>query len=383
MKKLFALVLAMAMSLSLFGCGTNVNAAEPEKLAAAAKTAEKDKLPEGTALVYETERDPFTEKEIQAFLKTQGIQLVEEGEKSDPRDNTYRVVHGICTDGADYTVAQYRGETGLPIHFGFGRPDGELYGKYPIYRSEWDAQTAPELRVHEMFETPKALSFCSAEDAERNVREALEALGLKDLQLVRTLYLDKDSLRKANELVCKDPRFAPISDEPVPFNGYDLREWDQREEAYMFGFGMETDGIPQTVHIRDVQEGDRDMGYSGTEVVVWYNRHGIINVSADSPFLAKKAVGQPQKLCDQKIAVKAAQDEVDGILKVNKTVTPKLEKPQLEYGCVKENGSFFLKPMWRVSYSLTSKLETGDHVTHHQVFVDAVTGENITQQKLS
>ena len=383
MKKIFVLVLVMAMSLSLFGCGTNVNAAEPEKPAAAAKTAEKDKLPEGTALVYETERDPFTKEEIQDFLKNQGIELVEEEEKDGPRDNTYRVVHGICTDGADYTVAQYRGETGLPIHFGFGRPDAELYGKYPIYLSEWDAQTAPELRVHEMFETPKALSFCTVEDAERNVREALEALGLKDLQLVRTLYLDKDTLRKANELVCEDPRFAPISDEPVPFNGYDLREWDQREEAYMFGFGIQTDSIPQTVHIRSVEEGDRNMTYGGTEVVVWYNRHGIISVSAEAPLLAQKAVGQAHKLCDQKIAVKAAQDEVDRIQENNKEVTPKLEAPQLEYGCVKENGSFFLKPMWRVSYSLTSKLETGDHVTHHQVFVDAVTGENLTQQKLN
>ena len=150
----------------------------------------------------------------------------------------------------------------------------------------------------------------------------------------------------------------------------------------MFGFGIQTDSIPQTVHIRSVEEGDRNMTYGGTEVVVWYNRHGIINLSAEAPLLAQKAVGQPQKLCDQKIAVKAAQDEVDAIQKHDKKVTPTLEKPQLEYGCVKENGSFFLKPMWRVSYSLTSKLEQEDFVTHHQVFVDAVTGENITRQKI-
>lgn len=384
MKKLFACLLAMTISVSLFGCGIEAAAAETADKTPAEKTEQKsEQKPEGTAVVYETERDPFTKEEIQAFLKTQGVELVEEGKQTDERDRTYSVVHGICTDGADYTIAQYQGEPSLPLHFGFSRPDAKLYGAYPIYNSEWDAQTSPELRVHQMFETPKELSFCSKEDAEKKVREALDALGLHDLQLLRTLYLDKDTLRKANERVCEDPQFAPISEEAVPFNGYNLRQWDEREEAYMFGFGMKTDDIPNTVHLRGVEEGDRNITYGGTEVTVCYNRHGIVSVSAEAPFLAKKAMGEPQKLCGPEIAEKAAQEEVDSIRERQKNVTCKIEKPQLEYGCVKENGSYCLKPLWRVSFSLTSQVEKwGDLTSHHQVFVDAVTGENITWQKL-
>lgn len=351
MKKLLAMLLALAMLAGFAGCTAAQAAEVPEAVM-------QKNAPEGkkTGVSYRAEPNPITDEEINAFLSRQGVtaQNVSTQEISGSI-----MTKGVCSNGNQYLRVQ--GKTEKLEDFQYITGDFELYNQYPIYYGEWGFRTNSRYTVGWMFEEPKELSFCTVQKAEQEVRKAFEALGLTDLQLLRTLYLDQETLQKANEYVAANPDFESLKEPGKPFNGYPLREWSREDEAYVFSFGLKQDGLP-------VSAFSSRSGYAndpGAEIYAWYNRNGIVYLRANEVSQKTEPLGEPEKLCSSQEALEEAK-KLAGDWAAAESF--ELQKPALEYVLFQENGESCMKPVWTVPVQYP-----GGFV--RVLFIDAVTGK--------
>ena len=125
--------------------------------------------------------------------------------------------------------------------------DQEKYGTYsayPIYSGEEQYENNTQFNVGWMFAEAKDFSFATAKEAEGAVRAALSVLGVSDLILLRTLYIDHNIMEAAGKKLATEPQYAPIG-ETKENNGYPIREdWSSADDAYMFSFGISVNGTP-------------------------------------------------------------------------------------------------------------------------------------------
>ena len=219
-----------------------------------------------------------------------------------------------------------------------------------------------------MFTEPKDFHFATAKDAEDSVRGALAALGVPDITLLRTLYIDHNTMEAAGKRLATDPAYAPIG-EPQENNGYPIRDdWSEADDAYMFSFGIsvESTTLSTRFEIRDTAS------YIGSQIIVWYSANGIDFLSVDMPWKVGTIVQEPEKIVSSEEALKVAENQVEGILTYQNI---SYFEPFLEYQYKQEKDKWILYPVWtvKVSYQMTGSTET----SYSFISVDALTGEEI------
>lgn len=219
-----------------------------------------------------------------------------------------------------------------------------------------------------MFTEPKDFSFASAKDAEKSVRTALDALGVSDISLLRTLYIDHNTMEEAGKILATDPVYAPIG-EPKENNGYPIRDdWSEADDAYMFSFGIsvESTTLSTRFEIRDTAS------YVGSQIIVWYSANGIDYLSVDMPWKVGAVVQGPEKIISPEEALQVVKNRVGGILTYqNLSYT----EPFLEYQYKQAKEKWLLYPVWtvKVSYQVMESSET----YYSFISVEALTGEEI------
>lgn len=315
--------------------------------------------------IYEAEPQRFSDENISQFLS-----CCDDSIASSQKDieDTY-----ISYSGATKSEKQflYLESTGFHPHGVFQYIDQKrysTYSSYPIYSGEELYETNALYSVGWMFTEPKDFSFASAKDAEKSVRTALDALGVSDISLLRTLYIDHNTMEEAGKILATDPVYAPIG-EPKENNGYPIRDdWSEADDAYMFSFGIsvESTTLSTRFEIRDTAS------YVGSQVIVWYSANGIDYLSVDMPWKVGAVVQGPEKIISPEEALQVVKNRVEGILTYQ---NPSYTEPFLEYQYKQAKEKWLLYPVWtvKVSYQVIGSSE----IYYSFISVDALTGEEI------
>lgn len=321
---------------------------------------------DGMAGVYTAEPKDFTKEVIEDFITHCGESIVSTKEWDDGSMVYY---NGECTNG--YRFGYMWGLDGKNNHpyaeFKFYDTERYMtYYDYPIYTGEENYITNPKYTVGWMFTEPKEFSFATEEAAIADVREALTILGLPNLTLLRTLYIDHNTLAKAGELLATDDNYAPIVGAPDN-NGYILRDdWSDEEDAYMFSFGISVAGTPMSYLFDD--SGDTAT-YCGSEVNVWYTKYGITLLRVSTPWTLGEEESSREQIISAEAALEVAKEKYSYDLNMN---DKKIEKIQLLYKYYQNRNQWLLRPTWTVWISYANEHSNQRYYTF--MYIDALTG---------
>ena len=246
--------------------------------------------PEGVVpKVYEGIMKSFTKEEIDAFLAWNGDAVAEitwDGEQ----DQSY-VYSGTCQSGSIFGM-----DIGLnndfPLGFSYVNWDkNERFSSYPIYSTETMYEQGPSNYIAELFTEPEDMSFATAEEAEAEVREALETLHLGELKLNRTLYVSHTRMEQAGEVLQGEEwtRMGKGGSE-VTYPQWD--DWDETDDCYLFEFFSSADGIPMTHREWD----GTTVSYCPNSIVVWYTGDGIVELDVLYPWIFGDVVEEPEEI---------------------------------------------------------------------------------------
>lgn len=318
-----------------------------------------------TAGVYWAEPQRFSKEDINRFLSYCGDSVVDSEETK--MDTAVRY-SGTTKSRKQFL---YLESTGYHPHEVFQYKDDErynTYSAYPIYSGEESYEANTQYSVGWMFTEPKDFSFATAKDAEKSVRSALAALGVSEITLLRTLYIDHDTMEAAGEILATDPVYAPIG-EPQENNGYPIRDdWSEADDAYMFSFGISVESATLSTRF-----GISDTAtYIGSQIIVWYSANGIDFMSVDMPWKVGAIVQEPEKTISSEDALKVVKKQVEGILTYQNIC---YSDPFLEYQYKQAKDKWVLYPVWttKVSYQRMEEPDTNFCF----ISVDALTGEEL------
>ncbi len=322
---------------------------------------------DGLAGVYIAKPKDFSKEEINAFITCCGESIVSTKEWDDGAMAYY---NGECTNG--YRFGYMWGLDGRNNHpyaqFQFYDTGRYMtYYDYPIYTGEENYITNPRYTVGWMFTEPKTFSFATAEDAEISVRNALAILGLPDLTLLRTLYIDHDTLAKAGELLASDENYAPIIGD-AENNGYTLRDdWSEEEDAYLFSFGISVNGTPMSYFFDD---SDKTATYCGSEINVWYTKSGITFLRVSTPWTVAAAESSPEPIISAEAALEVAKEKYSYDLSMK---DKRIEEIRLLYKYSQNRNQWLLRPAWTVQLSYQIGQSTDRY--YQFMYIDALTGK--------
>lgn len=322
----------------------------------------------GLAGMYVGQPQRFTQAQIDAFLSALGTSCTAATEKTDA-SNTL-IYKGSCDNGASFSVE--RPNSDHP-HYAFLYGDRSKYGQYydyPIYYGEESFLTNPKYTVGWLFTEPKDFAFGTAAEAEQDIRNALKTLGITDLELLRTLYVDHKTQEAAMKRVIGNPDYAPIGDFQ-PHNGYPIREdWSEDNDAYVFSFGFSVQGVPMSYRTGVL---GNDEYYCGSEIVVWYNKDGIVFLHLEMPWEVTEEAQPPVPVIPAVDALETAKVKFAALPDHYRDKC--IEEVRLEYQYTREGDRWLLKPVWAVAMSYT---DDAFYVRYYQFMnIDALTGNEL------
>lgn len=321
---------------------------------------------EGTAGIYVGDPKRISKEEIQRFIDACGTKIASSQEINSSDMDYY---NGVCENGAVFYAEQ--DVHNHPYSKFIYRNDEKckFYQAYPIYTGEEEYLTNTKYTVGWMFSESKVLSFGTATEAEQRIRIALEALGLTDLKLLRTLYCDHQTLDSAMQRITTNEDYSPLG-MTAENNGYPVKEtWSEEDDAYVFSFGFSVYGVPMSYRYFD---SSRTAWYTGSEIVVWYTKDGIVNLVVNTPWQVGRTETSPAPIVSAQTALDVAKAKLEcDLIKQDK----RIEEIRLEYHYVQDWGRWLLMPVWAVACSSRSGPDTDRVYTF--VYVDALTGNEL------
>lgn len=314
--------------------------------------------------IYEAEPQRFSDEDINRFLSYCGDSIAYSQEEDGSTSARY---WGTTDSGKQFLRIE---STGYHPHVVFQYMDQEKYGTYsayPIYSGEEQYENNTQFNVGWMFAEAKDFSFATAKEAEGAVRAALSVLGVSDLILLRTLYIDHNIMEAAGKKLATEPQYAPIG-ETKENNGYPIREdWSSADDAYMFSFGISVNGTPLATRfeVRDTST------YIGSQIIVWYSADGIDCLSVDMPWKVESAQITADIVPPQ-VAIDVAKAKMEGILTIQ---DPTYSNACLEYQYRQDNNQWILFPVWTIK--VTYQFADDSSEEYEYISVNALTGEEI------
>ena len=241
------------------------------------------------------------------------------------------------------------------------------WGDCSIYYGQRGDDDVPNHTYAYLFTEPKDFSFATAEEAEEEVRDILRThMGLEDLLLNRTLYIDHKIL--ANELttILQDEEVQAMDKTghiPVYY------DWSEADDGYIFEFFPTVDGAPMFYPnmVTDT------MAYLGSSVQVWYQESGIVYLSIDSSMWSiGNVVETASTPLSPQDAMSIAQVRLENTMAYSETEVYKVSG---EYIHVQDRNRILLRPVW-VVYAKSTSSYSGNIYTQY-VVIDAITGDEI------
>lgn len=316
--------------------------------------------------VYWAEPLHFSEEAIKSFIEANGDSIVSDQED----ESAYRIFYsGITENGSEFIRQENTEGHPYRVFQYWNEEKDKYYSSYNIYVREQAYNMYVQDNIKQLFTEKKDFSFASASQAEKIVRNMLESLGLSDLILLRTLYLDHEAMSKLGTILSTDEQFASIKGELTENNGYPIKEnWSDADDCYQFGFLINVNSVPLTY-----RNTTRDTGtYCGSEVTVRFSKDGIISLNVWTPWTIKEIAYTDVESVSAQDALEKAKDKLGQVLTYQDLV---FEKVNLEYRYRQVKNSWQLHPVWVVTAS--HKMEYMEGRNFEYVYIDALTGEEL------
>lgn len=238
------------------------------------------------------------------------------------------------------------------------------YVEYPIYPGQnlYDEQFGRYVTAS--FTEPCELSIGSASDAETEVRQALAALGLRELILNRTLYLSHDRMEQLGEYL-QEEEWKQIESAEYA----DKDSWTTADDGYYFEFFVTIDGLPL---LWKDYETDTFL-YAGTSVQVWYNAQGIVRLIISYPWAADEVIEKSVAICTAQEALNIAVSKLSNIITSDQRIITDIT---LVYMYFQNDDAWILKPVWDIRYQTPSSFHVGGKIYKH-IIIDAISGQEV------
>lgn len=329
--------------------------------------------PEGDFVpkVYVGKTPGFTKEQVEEFLTACNDSVV--SVDVDLTDETATYYHTRTKKGYTQQLAVVKNPDYLESIFAyFNFSKTEYYDNLFIGNTRdkvmENADAVPN--IEELYREPKDFSFATAAEAEAEIRKLLELLGIKEIVLEETLYLDHAIMEKYErenmELI---QEMVPQMSEKdyVP-----KKSWTEADDCYHFLFASSVDGVST---ISSTMENETLMLFP-SNIVVEYNKDGIIYLSAAYPWEKTEVAETPEGIVSASAAMKVVREKLNGMYLGNDVV---VEQIALRYCPVQDKDRWLLKPVWEsvVIEKDVKQWAGGVSDEGFYVWVDAVTGEEM------
>ena len=379
MRKLFSILL-LSLVICLSGCAT-----EPAETTAPIEVTDPTHIYEevrddflidaevvgfadaGSVTIYEATPRHLTESEGLAFLAANGDDVTNFIVMDDPYYAGYK---WDTTRGRLYSETDHNGL--FPGTLNYSTSLTDRWDECSIYLSENSYVGNESYRFAHLFTEPKDFAFATAAEAESEVRRRLALLGVDDLTLSLTLYIDHEIL--ANEVT---PILRTEEWQSMDKRGYipTYDDWSEADDGYIFEF---------YVNIHDTkinsQQIDLDtINHLGGTLVVWYQAPGIVRIYGHYVLWN---IGAPVETINSRISAEEALNIARIRLENNKAATnTTVQKISAEYFYVMDGDRFLMRPVWVVTAKVTTKYHfpTSEYISTktNLHIIDAITGEEL------
>lgn len=318
--------------------------------------------------VYEVSPRVITEEQILNFLAANGDSLLE---WKDYDHEYYNGCRGNTAYGGD--ISGRTSSTGLyPGDVSYSTPMTMRWNNCHIYPGQQFYEGNEIFSFAHLFTEPKDFTFATAHEAEIRIREMFAALGIDDLTLLRTFYIDHQIL--ANEVT---PILQTEEWQSRDKTGYipTYDDWSEADDGYIFEFVLNLDGIPVVSQYFELDT----YAYQGDTFCVWYQSTGVVWLNAHaSLWNIEKTV----KTVTDRLSAEEALNIARIRLENNKTATnTTVQKISAEYFYVMDGDRFLMRPAWVITAKVTTKYHfpTSEYISTktNLHIIDAITGEEL------
>ena len=366
-RKLLALALVICLVAGTVGCGNGAGPSgedagtDPTHFYEEVREnflidAEVVSFPTRALKVYEAVPLTITEDQIVDFLAANGDPLTEWTDSG----IADRLTGNTEKDGSfRYNLTR----TG-PCFFVYDNALYDWWGNYHIYGGQCHYDDSAQFVFAHMFLEPKDFEFATAQEAEENVRSLLSILGLHDLVLNRTLYVDHQGLSDITPIL-RLPENQPIKGGTNPTKD----DWSEADDGYLFEFFAGIDGVPMIYNEITYDT----YAYHGCDILVSYQASGVISLSLNACWLKGDVVEEAEQCITATEALNLARVKLENDRAYDSGTIIKVSG---EYMYVQEGDRYLLRPVWGVCASYTSQY-LPDYPIRKYVYIDAITGEEI------
>ncbi len=316
--------------------------------------------------IYRTGLPRLDNEVAQAFLSAIG-------------DHSMEILHDTIEDGW-HNVA-LRTEKGA--YFAYNRSEKDIdlpgyvlsystpmYSDYSLAFLNYSSgrETSP-LDNSTLYQENREFTFCSSQEAQRHAEAILNSLGLRDIVLEETLYLDHE--------VMSDYLRTPEAAEAIEVYGAQVLAetgYDASYDAYFFRFTLSRDGVLATAHT--IEMATSFVG--ATDITIIINASGPISVNVGMPWLFYEVEQTPNALASPETVLREVIDqEMDTLTDLPRTI----DGLRLEYIPIQAGDHWIRTPAWIVSvlYEGAIVLSETERSDEHRFYMfDAVSGERIS-----
>ena len=304
---------------------------------------------------------PVVETLLQKFGDDVGEIRVDESDR-----NSHTVIMSTKSGGyADFMVGSVNSD--FPgWNMTYNSSEYEWYSNVYIDYGPAMRNEHPGVDNTDLYREPKEFSFGTPEEAEKEIRQALKAIGIENLQRTELFYLDHKIMAEAE----KSEQVYDKMTKGGSMEAVYKEAWTEADDAYSMRFVVLQDGITTLPYsfTRTVASNAQ------TTIDVIWNKDGIVHLYIMMPWLFEEVVETPTNLVTANEVLHIVQE------KLGKSKPPYeriVDDISMRYYYIQDKDRWLLRPCWMVMILNKDQPTEGEMVIsdHSVILIDAITGE--------
>jgi hypothetical protein len=216
------------------------------------------------------------------------------------------------------------------------------------------------------FEQNEDLSFLTAKEAEKKVRDLLTQCGLSLFEDAQVYTLSKESLKKTEEYLDALGEMNDVRSGESLVKG----NWTSEDECYYMIFRGKAENLPVYQYKRIGGEEDLSVG---TRIYVLYSAEGIQDLYIENPYQVTQELSQKQTILSKAEALNQLNKMFGELLDYDRKT---IEQCYLCYLPTFSSDGIVLKPVWYLEvHRKTEEMDVWEGY-----YLDAISGEWITEE---
>ena len=223
--------------------------------------------------------------------------------------------------------------------------DGFFSVNFGIYYENLEGKQYDYLFQEEIFQEKKDLKFQKEEKARKDAEDLIETMGLENMKIYKTYYMDADSLAETEIRKTKEDGFW---DEVKAGRNLYKGVWREEDACYVFDARIEMDGFP--LFELDYMDTDGTM-VPGCMLRIFWTKNGVADIQLRAAYDLKET-DEFRKLISTDQIEEIIQEKYRGILTEQKISKAEAELIYFPERKSKEVYELWAIPVWKVSYEV-------------------------------